>query len=84
MKGPGTGRSIVDMCLTRARDGIIIPCWKSLTNWTVQGFGFTWHVFQDVLLVCTFLIFLFTMISVEQWRSSIGCFSAHGSWVVSV
>ena len=27
-----------------------------------------------MLLVCEFLISLFTMISVEQWRSSIGCF----------
>ena len=37
-------------------------------------FGSTWHVFQDVPLVCEFLISLFTMISVEQCRSSIGCF----------
>ena len=27
-----------------------------------------------MLLVCEFLISLFTMISVKQWRSSIGCF----------
>ena len=34
-----------------------------------------WHIFQDdVLLVCKFLNSLFTMISVKQWRSSIGCF----------
>ena len=33
-----------------------------------------WHVFQDVFLVCEFLNSLFTIISVEQWRSSIGCF----------
>ena len=39
-------------------------------------FGSMWHVFQDVLLhvVCEFLISLFTMISVEQWKFSIGCF----------
>ena len=37
-------------------------------------FGSMWHVFQDVLLVCEFQIYLFTMISVEQWESSIGCF----------
>ena len=34
----------------------------------------TWHVFLDVLVVCEFLISLFTMISVKQWKSSIGCF----------
>ena len=31
--------------------------------------GSTWHAFQDVFLVCQFLISLFTMISVEQCRS---------------
>ena len=40
----------------------------------MDSLGSTWHVFQDVLLVCEFLISLFTMISVEQWISSIGCF----------
>ena len=30
--------------------------------------------FSRRALVCEFLISLFTMISVEQWRSSIGCF----------
>ena len=33
-----------------------------------------WHVFQDVLIVCESLISIFTMISVEQSRSSIGFF----------
>ena len=42
-------------------------------------FGSTWHVFQNMLLVCKFLISLFTMISVEQWKSSIGCFCP---WIV--
>ena len=39
-----------------------------------DSFGSTWHVFQDMLLVCEFLISLYTMISVKQWRSSIGSF----------
>ena len=33
----------------------------------------TWHIFLDVFVVCEFLISLFTMISVEQYKSSIGC-----------
>ena len=37
-------------------------------------FGSTWHAFQDMLLVYEFRISLFPMISVEQCRSSIGCF----------
>ena len=32
------------------------------------------HVFQEMLIVCEFLISIFTIISVEQCRSSIGCF----------
>ena len=32
-------------------------------------------------IVCDFLISFFATISVEQWRSSIGFFFAHGSWV---
>ena len=52
IKGPGRGKAIFDMCLACA-------CARDC-------FGSTWHVFLNVLLVCEFLIFLFTMISVEQ------------------
>ena len=47
---------------------------KEIVNVHVWTVGSIWCVFQDVLLVCEFLISLFTIISVEQWRSSIGCF----------
>ena len=61
IKGLGTGRPIVDMCLACA-------CARECIYYIVNC------VFQDVLLVCKFLISLFTTISVKQWRSSIGCF----------
>ena len=41
-------------------------------------FGSTWHVCKDVLLVCKFLISLFT---IENLPLAV---SAHGLWVVSV
>ena len=51
-QGARKGRSIVDMCLACA-------CARDCC-------GSTWHVFQDVLLVCEFLNSLFIMISVKE------------------
>ena len=47
---------------------------RSIVDMCLAFASSTWHVFQDVLLVCEFLITLFTMILVEQWRFSIDCF----------
>ena len=53
------------MCLACARE-----CRNGLFKVSVPRGMF----FKTVLLVCEFLISLFTMISVEQWRSSTGFF----------
>ena len=65
IKGTGTGRSIVDMCLAcaRARD-----C-----------FGSMWHVFLDVLEVCEFLIFPFHHDFSQAIKNLPLVFPAHGS-----